>query len=175
MAHKVQIYSKKAGKYARYRWEYAPAAIDVLCQQAQLSNHSQVADLGAGTGILTRALAGRVERIFAVEPDPEMLREAEDGLLGATNCVLVAASAEATTLVDHSVDAVVVAQKITRRALHQFAGLWCVGFFDQPPRFPALTRLLLRLRSFRKTDLPLYFRAKLEEFPGRADLGLFYA
>jgi SAM-dependent methyltransferase len=165
MVHKVQIYSKKASKYARYRWEYAPAAIDVLCQQAQLSNHSWVADLGAGTGILTRALAPRVERIFAIEPDPEMLREAEDGLLGATNCVLIAASAEATTLTDHSVDAVVVAQAIhwfdpesTRRELGRILkpGGW-LALLRNYGTDPKLGRAMADLNSpdYGASDSPL--------------------
>lgn len=104
------VFSTKAEKYARYRWWYAPESIDAFCQAAGLDRESCLADIGAGTGILTRPLAGRVGWIYAVEPNPEMRREAEKTLAGLRNRTLLAASAEVTTLPDASLDAIVVAE-----------------------------------------------------------------
>ena len=103
-------FSTKAEKYARYRWSYAPAALDAFCRSAGLGAHASVADLGAGTGILTRQLAGRVRRVFGVEPNPEMRREAQKYLADQANCTLLAASAEATGLQAGTVDAITVAE-----------------------------------------------------------------
>jgi protein-L-isoaspartate O-methyltransferase len=66
------VYSPKAESYAKYRWDYAPAAVETLFEIAGLGLHSALADLGAGTGILTRRLCGRAGQIFSIEPNPEM-------------------------------------------------------------------------------------------------------
>src|SRR6516165_464598 len=57
-----------ADDYDRLRPPPPEAAVDWLVPEG-----SQVAvDLGAGTGLLSRALARRVPRVFAVEPDERM-------------------------------------------------------------------------------------------------------
>jgi SAM-dependent methyltransferase len=57
-----------AGDYDRLRPPPAPEAVDWLVPE-----RCQVAiDLGAGTGLLSRALARKVPRVVAVEPDPRM-------------------------------------------------------------------------------------------------------
>ena len=106
----LRAFSTKAEKYARYRWSYAPQAVDAFCQAAGLGAQSSVADLGAGTGILTRQLAGRVGQVCGIEPNPEMMREAQKYLAGSPNCILLAATAEATGLPAGSVDAISVAE-----------------------------------------------------------------
>ena len=68
----TEVFSSKAEKYARYRWGYAPEAIQTIFDRAGITQESTVADIGAGTGILTREFVGRVGQIFAVEPNPEM-------------------------------------------------------------------------------------------------------
>jgi SAM-dependent methyltransferase len=62
-------------------------------------------DLGAGTGLLSRALAGPVPRVIAVEPDPRMravLRARSPGVR------VLAGTAEAIPLPDASADGVFV-------------------------------------------------------------------
>jgi hypothetical protein len=46
-------YSSKAEKYAKYRWGYAAQAIQTIFDVTGISSQSCVADIGAGTGILT--------------------------------------------------------------------------------------------------------------------------
>jgi SAM-dependent methyltransferase len=123
-----RAFSTKAEKYARYRWSYAPAAVDTFCQAAELGAQSSVADLGAGTGILTRQLAGRVGKIYGVEPNVEMLREAQKYLVEVPNCTLLAACAESTGLPVGSVDAITVAE----------AAHW----FDFKPALDEMLRIL---------------------------------
>jgi predicted RNA methylase len=53
----TEVFSSKAQKYARYRWDYAPQAIQTLFSVTQVSRESVVADIGAGTGILTAPAA----------------------------------------------------------------------------------------------------------------------
>lgn len=106
------IYSRKATAYARYRWSYAPQAVEAIFQFASRSASLSAADVGAGTGILSRQIAGRTGRLFVIEPNREMLAEAQHTLVGCRNCRLVQASAEATSLSRRSLDLVTVAQAI---------------------------------------------------------------
>jgi ubiquinone/menaquinone biosynthesis C-methylase UbiE len=121
-------FSTKACKYARFRWDYAPQAIQTLIDGAQLSRTSIVADVGAGTGILSRHLAGCVARLYAVEPNPNMCRIAQIELRPFPSATVVDGRAEATTLPDHSVDLIAVAQ-----AIH---------WFDPEPTKREFTRIL---------------------------------
>jgi 16S rRNA A1518/A1519 N6-dimethyltransferase RsmA/KsgA/DIM1 with predicted DNA glycosylase/AP lyase activity len=50
-------FSTKAEKYAKYRWDYASNAINEIIDITQLSAKSCIADIGAGTGILTKTLS----------------------------------------------------------------------------------------------------------------------
>jgi ubiquinone/menaquinone biosynthesis C-methylase UbiE len=106
-------FSHKAQIYARYRWDYAPEAIHTLLDV--LPPGGIVADVGAGTGILTRHLLLCAGYVYAVEPNPVMRAVAEDHHAARPTFCSVAGSAEATTLPDASVDLITVAQ-----ALHWF-------------------------------------------------------
>jgi ubiquinone/menaquinone biosynthesis C-methylase UbiE len=108
----TDVFSTKAKKYARYRWKYAPEAIQTIFDQTGITNESCVADIGAGTGILTREFIGRVAQIFAVEPNPEMRAIAAKELDRFPSCQVINGRAEATTLADHSVDLVTAAQAV---------------------------------------------------------------
>lgn len=95
-----------AEDYDRLRSGPAEAAVDWL-----LPPGCQVAvDLGAGTGLLTRALARKVPRVVAVEPDERMAavlraRAAETGLPGIE---VLQGTGEAIPLPDASADGVFV-------------------------------------------------------------------
>ena len=108
-------FSTKAANYARYRWHYSPHAIETIVEIARLTAASTVADIGSGTGILTRSLVGKVGRVYAVEPNEEMRQLAIEALAHCPTFTSVAGSAEATTLPSQSVDLITVAQ-----ALHWF-------------------------------------------------------
>jgi SAM-dependent methyltransferase len=90
-----------ADDYDRLRPGPPEAAVDWL-----LPEHCEVAiDLGAGTGLLTRVLAGKVARVIAVEPDERM----RSVLLARSPGVRVLeGSGEAIPVADGSADGVFV-------------------------------------------------------------------
>ncbi len=92
-----------AEAYERGRPSYPQAALDWLLPTAA----RRVLDLGAGTGKLTRQLAGRGLDVVAVDPSPGMLAELRHSFprIDARE-----GTAEAIPLADASVDAVLVAQ-----------------------------------------------------------------
>src|SRR5262249_47089939 len=92
-----------AGAYGRGRPPYPATAVDWLIR----AGAAHVLDLGAGTGKLTRQLAGRGLDVTAVEPSEgmrEQLRRAVPGIRS------LAGTAERIPLPGGSVDAVLVAQ-----------------------------------------------------------------
>lgn len=111
----VERFTTKVEVYTRYRWPYPEAAIAKIIDVAGLDNSSKVADIGAGPGTVTRHLVGRVGFAYAVEPNDEMRRQATINLGGYPAFIPITGRAEATTLLDHSVDAITVG-----RALHWF-------------------------------------------------------
>jgi SAM-dependent methyltransferase len=74
-----------------------------------------VADIGSGTGLLTRVFLENGNRVFGVEPNDRMRSYAERDLGGFRNFVSVRGTAEHTTLPSKSVDLVAAGQ-----ALHWF-------------------------------------------------------
>ncbi|MDG4822441.1 class I SAM-dependent methyltransferase [Asanoa sp. WMMD1127] len=99
-----------AERYDRFRPPYPRAALEwAVGGPAPL----RVADLGAGTGILSRGLIDAGYEVIAVEPDPEMRARLAAVSPGVT---VLAGGAEDIPLPDGSVDAVVAGQ-----AYHWFA------------------------------------------------------
>jgi ubiquinone/menaquinone biosynthesis C-methylase UbiE len=107
-----RIFSKKAEKYARYRCDYSPEAVSFLFEKARLTSSSAVADIGAGTGILTRHFAGKVGQVYAVEPNDEMRALLERDLAGVPGLSILSTCAEDTGLPDQSVDVITVGTAI---------------------------------------------------------------
>ncbi|MDF2274726.1 SAM-dependent methyltransferase, partial [Aeromonas caviae] len=62
----TQRFSTRVEAYVKYRPSYPVAMLDFLARELAMGPESQVADIGAGTGILTALLAPRVARVWAV-------------------------------------------------------------------------------------------------------------
>ncbi len=103
-------FTGRVANYVAYRPKYPAAVIEFMRAELGLSSSSVVADVGAGTGILTEMLLQNGNTVYAVEPNAAM-RAAAENLLGASpGFISVNATAEATTLADSSVDFVTAAQ-----------------------------------------------------------------
>jgi ubiquinone/menaquinone biosynthesis C-methylase UbiE len=105
------MFSAKAEKYARYRWDYAPEAVSFLVQMAGLSHRSIVADIGAGTGKLSLHFAGLVRCVYVIEPNQEM-RALAAALLKGHACKIMGNTAENTSLRSRSVDLITAAHAL---------------------------------------------------------------
>ena len=90
-----------AGEYDRLRPSPPPEAVDWLLPACR----DVVVDLAAGTGLLTRALAGKVGHVIAIEPD-ERMRSVLQARSGGVE--VLAGRGEAMPLPDASADAVFV-------------------------------------------------------------------
>jgi ubiquinone/menaquinone biosynthesis C-methylase UbiE len=83
----ANVFTGTAYYYARYRPRYPVVAINLLVEKFKLSKTSRVLDLGCGPGHLALALAPHAGRVFAVDPQEEMLAEGRRlaGEQGVTN------------------------------------------------------------------------------------------
>jgi SAM-dependent methyltransferase len=106
MVHDVAAtgFGRVAGEYERARPGYPDEVLELLATTGALSPGRVVVDLGAGTGKLTRQLAGSGATLIAVEP-LEAMREA---LVGTG--LVVAGTGEALPLRNGSADLITVAQ-----------------------------------------------------------------
>ena len=109
-------FSSRVEQYVQYRPGYPLAVIELLEHEWGLSERWDIADVGSGPGNLSGIFLSRGCTVTGVEPNLEM-RAAGERLLGDhPNFTSVDGTAEATTLPDASVDAVVAGQ-----AFHWFA------------------------------------------------------
>jgi ubiquinone/menaquinone biosynthesis C-methylase UbiE len=90
-----------APDYDRLRSQPADEAVDWLLP----ASRDPLVDLGAGTGIFTRALAARATRVIAVEPDDRMRSVLE---ARSPDVTVVAGRGEAIPLPDASADGIFV-------------------------------------------------------------------
>lgn len=103
-------YSRVVQDYILYRPHYPPQLIDLLRTECALSPDHIVADVGSGTGLLTRLFLKNGNRVYGVEPNPDMRGAAESLMRSYSAFTSVNGTAEATTLADHSVHLIAVGQ-----------------------------------------------------------------
>lgn len=67
-----QRFGAQALDYDRYRPRYPEAVFDDIVRIADMSDGSEVIEIGAGTGIATEPLVRRGLSMTAIEPSPEL-------------------------------------------------------------------------------------------------------
>lgn len=96
--------------YAKARPRYAGGLFEYLKSEVGAAAGSAFADVGSGTGIFAEQLLNSGCAVFAVEPNGDMRRKAEERLSQREGFVSVNGSAAHTGLPDRSVDFVSAAQ-----------------------------------------------------------------
>ncbi len=146
-----QRFSERVENYIRYRPSYPPEVFDLLRRECGFTPQSVVADIGSGTGILSKLFLQNGNRVFGVEPNPEMRSAGERLLAEYEGFTSIAGSAEQSQLSDASVDLVAAGQ-----AFH---------WFDRPRARAEFNRILkpggwiVILWNNRLTDTTPFLRA----------------
>ena len=105
-----QRFSDRVADYVRYRPGYPLALIDLLRAECGLRPDHVIADVGSGTGLLSRLFLDNGNRVFGVEPNEEMRQAGEEYLAAYDQFSSVSGSSEATALPEASVDFITAAQ-----------------------------------------------------------------
>ena len=146
-------FSETVEDYDRHRPSYPAEALDWVARTAALAPGAAVLDLGCGTGILTRLLAGRGYRVTGVDPNPQMLARARELGGGAS---YRPGEAIATGLPGGTFDLAIGAQSFhwfdlepawleIRRVLRP--GGWCAALWNERESTPLLDEYERLLRA----------------------------
>jgi ubiquinone/menaquinone biosynthesis C-methylase UbiE len=100
-----------ARHYDRYRPRPPRILLETLCRIAGVEKPALVVDLGAGTGLSTRAWSAIAERVIGIEANEAMVAEARRATT-ATTIAYVSALAHETGLDDASADIVTCSQSL---------------------------------------------------------------
>ncbi|GGI09209.1 class I SAM-dependent methyltransferase [Egicoccus halophilus] len=149
-----------AATYEAARPDYEPGVVSRLVERLALAPGRRVADVGAGTGKLTRRLLATGAEVIAVEPMAGM-REQLAHSVRDDRLRIVAGTAESLPLEDASLDAVTAAQ-----AFHWFDGPRALREFARVLR-PGGSLAVL----FNRRDLTTPVQAALDDLlrPHRGD------
>lgn len=106
----TQRFSSRVENYVLYRPGYPPEILQVLTRECGLQPNSIIADVGSGTGLLSKIFLENGNRVMGIEPNKDMRAAGKRLLKGLANFTSVEGTAEATTLPDHSVDFITAGQ-----------------------------------------------------------------
>lgn len=108
-------FTRKAEAYSKYRPSYPKEILEILSSQIGFTRDKIVADVGSGTGILSKIFLDNGNFVYGLEPNDEMRSFAEKSLSSYPKFVSMNRIAESTGLPNASVDLVTAGQ-----ALHWF-------------------------------------------------------
>lgn len=103
-------FTGKAEIYKKFRPNYPVDYINYLICYNNLEPNAIIADVGSGTGKLTKQLLDRGYKVFAVEPNADMRNTAEKQLSNYEKFISVNGTAENTGIITKSIDLITVAQ-----------------------------------------------------------------
>jgi len=147
MNKNINKFSDKADNYAKYRQGYSEDILEYFSEYG-FSSNSIVADVGSGTGKLTKIFLENGNTVYAIKPNDNMRNIADSLLNGFKNYISINGSAENSTLQNGIIDFVVVGQ-----AFH---------WFDAPKALIEFKKILKKngvlsiIWYHRKTDTPFW-------------------
>ncbi len=114
------LFDTKSKFYSKYRPQYANEFIAYLNNNYFNDKNKIVADIGCGTGLLSKQILDCNMKVIGIEPNKEMLNKALTYLKDYANFTSINATAENTTLKDNSIDIITVGQAFHWFELDQF-------------------------------------------------------
>jgi ubiquinone/menaquinone biosynthesis C-methylase UbiE len=115
MSENLERFTGRVKDYERYRLRYPAEVIRILAEQCGLRREHQIADIGAGTGMLAEIFLENGNAVVAVEPNDAMRSACERLTTAWPGLTVRKGTAEETGLGDGSVDFIAVG-----RAFHWF-------------------------------------------------------
>ena len=103
-------FSSRVENYIKYRPSYPLEIIKFLKEKNILAKNTIIADIGSGTGILTKIFLDNDNQVYGIEPNKDMREAAEKILHGYINFTSLEGSAESTGLEEYSIELIVAGQ-----------------------------------------------------------------
>ena len=121
-------FSSRVDDYVKYRPHYPVEILDLFAAKCDVTPEYVIADIGSGTGILTKLFLDNGNPVIGVEPNKEMREAGEEYLAEFARFNSIDGTSESTRLPAKSVDLIVAGQ-----AFH---------WFDQPKARLEFQRIL---------------------------------
>ncbi len=177
----TERFTGRVESYRRFRPTYPPAIVDLLRRECGLRAEAPIADIAAGTGLLTEIFLAAGFSVTAIEPNNEMRAACATLQQQYPRLSLIAGTAEATGLPDDSVELITVAQAMhwfdLEKTRTEFArilkpGGWCAVIYNNrrlsgDPFHDAYERFLL--------DFGIDYGAVKQQHVGRKRLAQFFS
>lgn len=106
----ITKFDGKGEIYAKARPKYAVELFDYIKNTLQIPERSVFADIGSGTGIFSEQLLNNGYQVYAVEPNMDMRKKAEEKLSVYQDFVSVDGTDSNTAISNQSVDCIATAQ-----------------------------------------------------------------
>ena len=103
-------FSSRVDDYVKYRPHYPVEILDLLAAKCAMTPESVIADVGSGTGILTRLFLENGNPVIGVEPNREMREAGEEYLADYARFTSVDGTSEMSRLPAKTVDFILAAQ-----------------------------------------------------------------
>jgi len=149
-------FSNRVSSYSKYRPSYPAESIECLFDGISFDSNFTVADVGAGTGILTELLLAKGVSVVAVEPNDAMRQYSDHCFNHLENYFSLSGSAEMTGLKTNSIDLITVAQ-----AFHWFDTEEAKEEFRRILKSEGKIALIWNRRLFNGSDFMTQYEALL--------------
>lgn len=106
----TQRFSGRVDNYIKFRPSYPDEILKFLKEEINLSSEFIIADIGSGTGILSKIFLDNGNKVFCIEPNSEMRKAGETYLKNYKNFISINGTAESSQLHDHSIDLITAGQ-----------------------------------------------------------------
>lgn len=103
-------FSSRVDDYIKTRPHYPIEILDLLAAKCELTPESVIADIGSGTGILTKLFLDNGNPVIGVEPNKEMREAGDEYLREYARFNSVDGTSEATRLPGKAIDIIVAGQ-----------------------------------------------------------------
>lgn len=103
-------FSSRVEKYIKYRPSYPQNVVEFFKEKEILSTNSVIADIGSGTGILSKLFLKEGNLVYGVEPNIDMRNAGKKVLKKCSNFISINGSAEFTKLDTNSIDIITAGQ-----------------------------------------------------------------
>ena len=151
-------FGRRVDDYVRYRPDYPPLILEFLEQAMGLHRDWTVADIGSGTGLLSRLFLEFGNRVVGVEPNQAMREMGQRQLAHYPQFRSLDGRAESTSLAPQSIDLIVAGQ-----AFHWFQPEAARAEFQRISRAPHRVALIWNDRNH-STPLERGYHALMDEF-----------
>ena len=103
-------FSSRVENYIKYRPNYPVKIIEFLKEKKILTKDTVIADIGSGTGILSKIFLENSNQVYGIEPNKDMREAAEKFLQEYSNFTSLEGSAESTGLKESSINLITAGQ-----------------------------------------------------------------